>query len=1048
MNHNRGLGNSAMDPPLSPKGIRMGADEVPVDPRFRTAAIDEVLAHFGVTEAGLSSTEAARRQTLHGSNELPRERGTPFWKMVLEQFRDHMVQILLVSAVISFVLAFFEKGAQERVTAFIEPLVIALILLANAIIGVYQESNAEKAIEALKKLEPKLASVRRDGRLVTVPAAELVPGDVVEITVGDRVPADLRLLQIVTPCLRVDQAILTGEGSVSKSIVPCPSAPILQDMHCTAFSGTTITVGTAVGVVVGTGRNTAIGDIHREFEEQEQKQSPLQDRLDEFGTFLSKVIMVICAIVWVMNIPHFAHSSHGGWVRGAVYYFKIAVALAVAAIPEGLPAVVTTCLALGTKRMAAKNAIVRHLPSVETLGCTTVICTDKTGTLTTNQMSVRHIVTVADCRVENPAPDVTEYGVDGTSYEPKEGCIKIVHPNPLAPGIPVDNAAAQPALIDIAEICALCNDAHLEYDAGSRVYKLTGDGTEGALLTLCEKIGLPNAHAPVGADTCRQHWLHRFTRVHTLFFTPERRRMSVFVRDNETGAGLLMSKGAPEVILSRCTSVRLDARRGTVMPLTDAHRRALLERLRVHQAHALRCLAFAVAEGRPIPSREDLTDVESFDAHEQSLTFVGAVAMLDPPRPEVRHALKMCRSAGIRVIVITGDNKETAESICRSIGLFGPDEPLEGKSIQGSEFKAMTSAEQVDCVKRGACLFSRVEPSHKSRLVEILQEDNVVAMSGDGVNDAPALSAAHIGIAMGSGTEVAKEASKMILADDNFATIVAAVEEGRAIYSNTKQFIRYLISSNIGEVISIFLNAAIGAPEALTPVQLLWVNLVTDGLPATALGFNKPDKDVMTQPPRGKDEPIVNRWTFFRYMCIGIYIGCATVFSAVWWWCLYSGGPHLSLSALVHFRSCTESPSMHCAIFAEDTHASTMALSVLVLIEMLNALNNLSENQSLLVVRPSSNVWAVLAIGTSLVLHAGILYIPFLRTAFGVAALNVDEWLAVFLVSVPVLLIDEVLKAIGRGHARHGAQRRQARVDTVVPEALLTPSPPPSGHRA
>lgn len=989
---------------------------------------------------GLTTDEAKERLKQYGPNELPAEEGTPLWKLILQQFDDLLVQILLGAAVISFILAFFEEG-DERFSAFVEPFVILLILIANACVGVWQERNAESAIEALKEYEPDVAKVFRDGRPQKILTREVVPGDLVDVAVGDKIPADLRVLKIKSTTIRVDQSILTGESvSVMKTEDPISdSRAVNQDKINMMFSGTAITVGNARGVVVGTGLKTAIGRIRDDMASTESERSPLQQKLDEFGTLLSKVIGVICILVWAININHFGDESHGGNVfKGAVYYFKIAVALAVAAIPEGLPAVITTCLSLGSLRMARKNAIVRSLPSVETLGCTSVICSDKTGTLTTNQMCVTKMFVVKS--MQNKKPLLNEYTVSGSTFEPiGEFQLNNAH---------VDAPCREPAVAELTRICALCNESNILYNESQQSYEKTGEPTEAALKVLAEKVGIPDLEAHTlspheRASAACNRISGNYDKLFTLEFTRDRKSMSVYVTRKDSSAassrplspgpttrsgrtrstasqegGVMYVKGAPESVLERCTHVRLNDSPNDSQPMTKEMRDLLLTRTFEYGtgADTLRCLALAVVENAPEPASMDLSDPKKFVNFEQKMTFVGVVGMLDPPRAEVRPAIERCRRAGIRVIVITGDNKATAEAICRRIGVFEENEDTTGKSFTGREFDDLSAEQQQEAV-RHASLFSRTEPSHKSRLVELLQKQgHVSAMTGDGVNDAPALKKAEIGVAMGSGTAVAKSAAEMVLADDNFSTIVSAVEEGRAIYNNTKQFIRYLISSNIGEVVCIFLTAALGLPEALVPVQLLWVNLVTDGLPATALSFNEADSDIMEIPPRRRDDPIVTPWLFARYMVIGVYVGAATVFAATWWYMFNPAGPQLSWQNLTSHLDCDASslPSgVTCDVF-DDPHPPTMALSVLVTIEMFNALNSLSENQSLLVMPPWRNWLLIGAIILSMCLHMVILYVPFMSSLFHICPLDTNEWIMVVYISFPVILIDEVLKLISR----------------------------------
>uniref|UniRef100_A0A0D3FNM9 Calcium-transporting ATPase n=1 Tax=Oryza barthii TaxID=65489 RepID=A0A0D3FNM9_9ORYZ len=976
-------------------------------------------------------------------------RGTPFWKLVLKQFDDLLVKILIAAAVISFLLA--RMNGETGLAAFLEPSVIFLILAANAAVGVITETNAEKALEELRAYQADVATVLRN-------ATELVPGDIVEVGVGCKVPADMRTIEMLSHQLRVDQAILTGEScSVAKELESTSTMnAVYQDKTNILFSnitnrdnlhlneyghfllsirfiavilyllsaffaskGTVVVAGRARAVVIGVGSNTAMGSIRDAMLRTEDEATPLKKKLDEFGTFLAK--------------KHRFLKLHR-----TLFSFQVAVALAVAAIPEGLPAVVTTCLALGTKRMARLNAIVRSLPSVETLGCTTVICSDKTGTLTTNMMSVSKVCVV---RSVHQRPITDEYSISGTTFAP-DGFIYD------AGGLQLEFPPQSPCLLHIAMCSALCNESTLQYNPDKKCYEKIGESTEVALRVLVEKVGLPGFDSMPSAlnmltkheraSYCNRYWENQFRKISVLEFSRDRKMMSVLCSRKQQE--IMFSKGAPESVMARCTHILCNDD-GSSVPLTMDIRNELEARFQSFAGKdTLRCLALALKrmpEGQQSLSYND----------EANLTFIGLVGMLDPPREEVRNAIHSCMSAGIRVIVVTGDNKSTAESLCRQIGAFEHLEDFTGYSYTASEFEGLPPLEKANALQR-MVLFSsftgccRVEPSHKRMLVEALQLHNeVVAMTGDGVNDAPALKKADIGIAMGSGTAVAKSASDMVLADDNFATIVAAVSEGRAIYNNTKQFIRYMISSNIGEVVCIFVAAVLGMPDTLVPVQLLWVNLVTDGLPATAIGFNKPDSNIMTVKPRKVNEAVVNGWLFFRYLIIGAYVGLATIAGFVWWFVYSEDGPRLPYSELarkpllhalllarkwdkmmwsnnhtssyqqkpislikeipsigpqVNFDSCsTRQTSYPCSIF-EDRHPSTVSMTVLVVVEMFNALNNLSENQSLLAIHPWSNLWLVGSIVLTMLLHISVLYIEPLSALFS------------------VILIDEVLKFFSR----------------------------------
>mmetsp|Transcript_86732 Transcript_86732/g.250307 ORF Transcript_86732/g.250307 Transcript_86732/m.250307 type:complete len:1038 (+) Transcript_86732:177-3290(+) len=1024
--------------------------------------VQEVLSQFGVTlEKGLTSDRVKAQREKFGANKLDEQEKKSLWQLILAQFEDLLVRILLCSALVSFALAYFdEKSQEEGWTAYVEPLVILLILIANAFVGVWQESNAEKALDALKKLQPDHAQVLRDGKWQQIDAEDVVPGDIVEVKVGDKVPADMRCVKLNTTTIRIEQSQLTGESqSVSKEIEPVKEKDcVIQSKVNMLYSSTTVSNGGCIGVVTATGMKTEIGIIQSAVKDaaEEEEQTPLQQKIEQFGELLAKVIFLICAVVWFINYKHFFDPVHGTFLRGCIYYFKIAVALAVAAIPEGLPAVITTCLALGTRKMAKRNAIVRKLPSVETLGCTTVICSDKTGTLTTNEMCCQRLV------LPTSATAVKSYEVEGNTYAP------IGEIN----GLKVDWSKDK-AIRTFCKIGSTCNQARLGIDSDGRFIR-TGEPTEAAIMVLVEKLGCPDDELN---NRCLQasmrknddvmaftnHWCSGCERKAVLEFTRDRKSMSVLVKDAEHNEGnVLYVKGAPEGVLDRCSTILLPD--GSRQPLTDAGRKAIQEKMTEMAKQALRTLAMAARFDLQAANLSDytgpghkghaqLSDPSNFVQVEQDLCFVGMVGIIDPPRPECKQAIEDCRIAGISVIMITGDNKLTAESIAKQLGILAPSSnSSNSKSFTGQEFDALTEQQKIEVLKRimaerdiEGAVFSRTEPKHKQAIIKILKQlDEIAAMTGDGVNDAPALKQADIGVAMGiTGTEVAKEASDMVLADDNFSTIVRAVEEGRSIYNNMKAFIRYLISSNIGEVASIFFTAALGIPEGLAPVQLLWVNLVTDGLPATALGFNPPDLNVMQKPPRRKDDNLISGWVFFRYMVIGMYVGFATVGIFIYWYVFDENSPDghtlVTMGQLMTWGKCgdwkgfTAKPFYDlsfekdaCAYFtAGKVKASTLSLTVLVIIEMLNAFNALSEDGSLLQMPPWTNPWLILACMGSVLVHFVILYIPFFAKIFAVCPLEWHDWVLVMTFSVPVIFIDEILKFIGRqGQARRLAQRK------------------------
>ena len=1046
---------------MSKRKSSVSSDRILQDPH--TKSVEAVLKHFKITlDSGLSTSQVVASREKFGENKLDEEEGKSLWAMIMEQFEDLLVRILLGAAVVSFLLTYLDESDDHKGwLAYIEPLVILLILVANAVVGIWQESSAEEALEALKRLQADHAVVVRNGQHVEIDATELVPGDLVEVRVGNQVPADLRLVQKNTTTLRVEQSQLTGESeSVAKEIDALATSQKnceIQAKSNMLFSSTTISNGSCLGVVVATGMSTEIGKIQSAVNKaaEEEEQTPLSKKIDEFGELLAKIIFIICGIVWVINYKHFFDPVHGSALKGCIYYFKIAVALAVAAIPEGLPAVITTCLALGSNRMAKKNSIVRKLPSVETLGCTTVICSDKTGTLTTNEM-----VCINLCLPSGANGAMKVHDVEGSSYAPigsiKNG-FKAIGPKDIA-------------LQYFAKVGAICNSAKITVDSDSGKFKRIGEPTEAALRVLVEKMGCPDSSLNAkyydqksGSQKVRNsedamvftnYWEKSISKLATLEFIRDRKSMSVLVRDSSASKSInhLYVKGAPEAILDRCTSIMMPD--GKIESLTGPKKKKILdEYVEPMATNALRTLALAirldcgsVLSSYDGPSHKAgsqlLSDPANFVKVEQDLVFLGLVGIQDPPRPECKQAIRDCHSAGISVIMITGDNKATADAIATELGIIREGDKS-AVSYTGKDFEAMSEKQQIELLRNtSGAVFARTEPKHKQMIIKILRSlGEITAMTGDGVNDAPALKQADIGIAMGiAGTEVAKHASDMILTDDNFSTIVSAIQEGRSIYNNMKAFIRYLISSNIGEVASIFFTAALGIPEGLAPVQLLWVNLVTDGLPATALSFNPPELDVMNKPPRNQNDSLISGWVFFRYMVIGLYVGFATVGIFIYWYVFDMNAPDghslVTFDQLAHWGQCGSwsnfyvaeyidmIPGDACSYFAGGKiKASTLSLTVLVIIEMLNALNALSEDGSLLQIPPWSNPWLILAMMGSILVHFVVLYTPFIAQIFSVTPLDWHDWKLVLVFSLPVILVDEILKFVGRWRSNRKLQK-------------------------
>jgi P-type Ca2+ transporter type 2C len=745
-------------------------------------------------EKGLSGAEAQARLEKYGPNELQGEEKTPRWKVFLQQFQDVLIYILIVAAIISAIMGYVESGGE---TIGLDWLVITIIIILNAIIGFIQEGKADDAIEALKNTSAPDAQVIRDGSELSIKASQIVVGDIIVLNEGDKIPADGRFFELSN--FKAEEAALTGESvPVNKKLA------IIEDLECAlaerknmVFSSTLTTYGRGKVIATETGMNTEVGKIATMLTQAESKMTPLQKSLEEFGAWLGKIILIICALVSVLYIIQDPHEWMEAILNG--------VALAVAAIPEGLAAVVTVCLSIGVSRMSNKNAIVKKLNSVETLGCTTVICSDKTGTLTKNEMTVRSVW--AGGKV---------YDVYGAGYEPK-GDIKL--------GETVVDAQTIPDLETVLRTGLLCNNARL---AEEEKWLCFGDPTEGCLITSAWKAGMEK-----GA------MYKKYPRLEEIPFDSTRKRMSTV--NNVDGKKIAYVKGATEILLDLCDNIQMD---GKVRKITDNDKKEVIAAYEAKASEALRGLGFAYRAA-------DGVKVE-IDELEKSLTFVGMQFMIDPPRDEVKPAMIECRGAGIGVKMITGDNLITATAIAVELGIINKGETTH----QGKDIPDMTEGDIQDCK-----VFARVSPEHKQNIVKALQsKGEVVAMTGDGVNDAPALKNADVGIAMGiTGTDVSKEAAVMVLADDNFATIVHAVEEGRGIYDNIKKFIQYLLSSNIMEVLVLFTAAVLSLDPPLVPTQLLWINLVTDGAPAVALGYDPYDPSLMKQKPRPIDEPILTK---------------------------------------------------------------------------------------------------------------------------------------------------------------------------------------------
>ena len=922
------------------------------DPEPYQQSVDEVLSAFRTdAEAGLSREEAGARLQRCGRNELAVEKSEPRWKKFLAQFHDVLVVLLLIASLISGLLWLYEG---ESALPY-EAMAIFAIVLINAVMGFIQQARSEKALAALRQMSSAHAAVVRGGVRQRVPAAEIVPGDIILVEEGDTVPADARLIR--TSVLQTMEAVLTGESLP----IPKDSSLIMEEVGPAErlnmiFSGTLVTYGRGRAVVAATGMQTQMGRIAGLLKDTPMETTPLQKQLDRVGRLLGAVVVAI-AVVMVTTIIVVEEVSG---FRAFFSVLILGVALAVAAVPEGLPAVVTTVLSIGVLRMVRRNAIIRRLAAVETLGSTNVIASDKTGTLTKNEMTVR-VVATASGRVI----------MEGAGYEP-EGKVRRYDGG-------VIEGKLGSELMRSLTAAHLANNAVLKERDGR--WTVEGDPTEGALIAAARKVGLTDGNLNL-----------RFERIAEVPFSSERKLMSTIHTDAEQKDLLLVhTKGAPDILLGRCMRELVGER---VSRLEPARREEIVQVNDELSADALRTIGVAFRH-LPVSMLEQGTIDERV---EQDLVFMGLIGMIDPPREEARISVELAKRAGIRPIMITGDHPGTAAVIARELGIAG-----DGPAVTGAEIERM-SEEMLDRVVTEASVYARVNPEHKLRIVKALQRGGLtVAMTGDGVNDAPALKTADIGVAMGlTGTDVSRQAADMVLADDNFASIVAAVEEGRAIFSNIRKFLRYLLSSNIGEVLTMFFGvllaeviglSAKGASGLVLPLsaaQVLWINLVTDGAPALALGVDPREHRIMNDPPRPRQEAIITRrmWT-------GI-VFCGAVMAV---------GTLLVLDASLPGGLLEGSGSM--------SYGQTMTFTTLVMFQLFNALNARSDVRSAFI-RLFGNFWLWGAIFLSLALQAAVIYMPSLQKAFSTVSLSLGDWLLCIGVSSSVLWLHELYKLVAR----------------------------------
>ena len=982
-----------------------------IDPSLADA--QAVAASLGVDpNTGLSQAEAERRLAQYGPNELASAPPVPKWKKFLAQFKDPLVYLLLAATGISLIAWFIENanaapGAEGGEILPFDAIVIVLILIVNAVLGYIQESKAEEAVEALSQMTAPQTNVLRDGKIARINTVDVVPGDMVVLGEGDSIPADGRLLAAAS--LRVAEASLTGESvPVGKNVDTLAEAKALGDRANMVFNGTSVTQGTGRAIVTSTGMRTQVGKIADLLQATDDDDSPLQKEMNYVSKILGIAVCIIAAVVLVA----LALTEGFNDIHDVIDSLLLSVSLAVAAVPEGLAAILTVVLALGVRRMAEHHAIVKKLHSVETLGSASVICSDKTGTLTRNEMTVERVVT--------PSGEVQ---LTGTGYAPEGRMVAISDAGLTSTPSPAQEAAQLEAVATLA-VGALANDGELRENTGAGdgsaasdiTWEAVGDPTEVSLIVAARKVKADRKYA-------------NYTRIGEIPFTSDRKRMAVVAQDNaDAGRLTVFAKGAPDVLLGYCSRIAVN---GAVRPMTQGDRQQILAAVERLSAEAYRTLgqayrplgtaSLAAVPGVRINAAGHVADIaDQSDVLESDLIWVGMVGIIDPPRTEVRDSVAEAHRAGIRTVMITGDHPLTAARIASDLGIIETDrngsaagaDDLSGKVLTGVQLDELPDERAFDNATREISVYARVAPEHKLKIVESLQrQGNIVAMTGDGVNDAPAVKTADIGVAMGiTGTEVTKQSAKMILADDNFSTIVEAVREGRGIFDNIRKFLRYLLSSNVGEVFTVFGGVMLagflgitqpgsqGVTVPLLATQLLWINLLTDAAPALAMGVDPSTDDVMARKPRKLTDRVIDGQMWGDIIFIGLIMAAVTLI-----------GMDMHLAGGLFTDRSVDAVGHD----AQMTEARTMGFTILVFAQMLNALCSRSHDQSVFV-GLFANKWLWGAIALSALLQVVVIYVPFLNTAFGTMPLSAGAWVECLGLAMVVLVASELRKCVLR----------------------------------